>query len=62
VGLWTTGENQDRARERLASTGTSLVVGSLQSAIEQLRQTVQPLLVAPAPPTNDVKAEPVGTA
>jgi predicted PurR-regulated permease PerM/methanogenic corrinoid protein MtbC1 len=45
VGLWTTNGNLQRAKLRLESAGTDLVVNSLQKAIEQLRQTVAPLMV-----------------
>jgi predicted PurR-regulated permease PerM len=46
VGLWTAGGNLEKARSRLESSGTDLVVNSLEKAIEQLRQTVQPLIVS----------------
>jgi methylmalonyl-CoA mutase cobalamin-binding subunit len=46
VGLWTTGGNLEKARLRLESAGTNLVVGSLEKAIEQLRQVVAPLMLA----------------
>jgi 3-deoxy-D-manno-octulosonic-acid transferase len=46
VGLWTVHGTLERARQRLESAGTNLVVGSFQSAIEQLRQTVEPLRVS----------------
>jgi methylmalonyl-CoA mutase cobalamin-binding subunit len=45
VGLWTTSGNLERAKLRLKSAGTDLVVNSLEKAIEQLRQTVAPLMV-----------------
>jgi hypothetical protein len=45
VGLWTTSGNLERAKLRLKSAGTDLVVNSLETAIEQLRQTVAPLMV-----------------
>jgi methylmalonyl-CoA mutase cobalamin-binding subunit len=46
VGLWAAEGDIERARQRLASAGTDLVVGSMDDAREKLRQTVQPLLVA----------------
>jgi len=46
VGLWTNPGSLERAKERLASTGTTVVVGSLEEAAEELRQVVQPLMVA----------------
>jgi len=46
VGLWTASGPLERAKIRLESAGTNLVVGSLAQSLEQLRQTVQPLLVA----------------
>jgi len=49
VGLWTTKGNLERAKERLETTGTNLVVNSIAHAMEELRQTVQPLMVAPTP-------------
>ena len=45
VGLWAAEGDIERARQRLASAGTDLVVGSMEDAREKLRQTVQPLLV-----------------
>ena len=53
VGLWTIEGNLERARRRLRAAGADEVVNTLEQAIEQLRQTVQPLIVAEA-------AEPVG--
>jgi hypothetical protein len=50
VGLWTTAGNLEKARLRLESSGTNLVVNSLEKAIEQLRQTVQPLMVTSSSP------------
>jgi methylmalonyl-CoA mutase cobalamin-binding subunit len=47
VGLWTTRINLERAKQRLETTGTSVVVSSIRDAVEQLRQTVQPLMLAP---------------
>jgi predicted PurR-regulated permease PerM/methanogenic corrinoid protein MtbC1 len=46
VGLWTNFGSLERAKQRLESAGTSLVVGSLEKAAEELRQVVQPLMVA----------------
>jgi methylmalonyl-CoA mutase cobalamin-binding subunit len=60
VGLWTVTNTLERAKQRLESAGTTLVVGSIAGALEQIRQTVQPLLVAetaavtPAAPTAAV--------
>jgi predicted PurR-regulated permease PerM/methylmalonyl-CoA mutase cobalamin-binding subunit len=45
VGLWTMRGNLERARERLEQTGSNLVVDSIEHAVEQLRQTVQPLIL-----------------
>jgi methylmalonyl-CoA mutase cobalamin-binding subunit len=45
VGLWTVPGALERAKERLSSAGSSLVVGSLGKAVEELRQVVQPLIV-----------------
>jgi predicted PurR-regulated permease PerM len=45
VGLWTASGSIEKARHRLEASGTDLVVNSLEKAIEQLRQTVQPLMV-----------------
>lgn len=45
VGLWTVSGDLTRQQARLKSAGTDLVVGSLEGAIEQLQQVVQPLLV-----------------
>lgn len=45
VGLWTSGGNLEKAKARLESAGTNLVVGSLEQAIEELRQVVQPLML-----------------
>jgi predicted PurR-regulated permease PerM/methanogenic corrinoid protein MtbC1 len=53
VGLWTIEGNLERARRRLRAAGADEVVNTLEQAVEQLRQTVQPLIVAEA-------AEPVG--
>jgi CheY-like chemotaxis protein len=53
VGLWTVEGNLERARHRLRAAGADDVVNTLEQAVEQLRQTVQPLIVAEA-------AEPVG--
>lgn len=52
VGLWTVPGNLERAKLRLASAGTPLVVGSLERAVEELRQVVQPLLVTKAAETK----------
>jgi predicted PurR-regulated permease PerM len=46
VGLWTSGGNLEKAKARLESAGTNLVVGSLEQAIEELRQVVQPLMLS----------------
>jgi predicted PurR-regulated permease PerM/methylmalonyl-CoA mutase cobalamin-binding subunit len=59
VGLWTTRGNLERAKQRLETTGTNLVVSSIAEAMEELRQTVQPLMVAPA---ADAKATPAGAS
>jgi predicted PurR-regulated permease PerM len=48
VGLWTTRGNLERAKQRLETIGTNLVVSSIHDAVEQLRQTVQPLMVTQA--------------
>jgi predicted PurR-regulated permease PerM/methylmalonyl-CoA mutase cobalamin-binding subunit len=48
VGLWTMTGSLERATERLTSAGTSQVVPTIEQAAEQLRQTVQPLLVTDA--------------
>ena len=53
VGLWTTQGSLERPKKRLESAGTTLVVGSLATAIEQVRQTVAPLQVLE---TEDAKA------
>lgn len=45
VGLWTAVGSLDRAKGRLESAGTSMVVSTLESAVEQVRQTVLPLIV-----------------
>jgi len=55
VGLWTTQGSLERPKKRLESTGTTLVVASLQDAVEQLRQTVAPLLV-----TDNAEAKAAG--
>jgi 3-deoxy-D-manno-octulosonic-acid transferase len=48
VGLWTMPGTLERAKERLGSTGTTVVAGSLEQAAEELRQVVQPLMVTAA--------------
>jgi predicted PurR-regulated permease PerM/methylmalonyl-CoA mutase cobalamin-binding subunit len=48
VGLWTVPGALERAKERLGSAGTKLVVGSLEKAVEEVRQVVQPLIVTEA--------------
>jgi len=48
VGLWTNFGSLERAQQRLASAGTTAVVGSLEKAAEELRQVVQPLMVTAA--------------
>jgi predicted PurR-regulated permease PerM len=48
VGLWTMTGSMERSKERLASAGTTVVVGSLEKGVEELRQVVQPLMVAAA--------------
>jgi predicted PurR-regulated permease PerM len=48
VGLWTNFVSLERAKQRLESAGTSLVVGSLEKAAEELRQVVQPLMLGGA--------------
>lgn len=48
VGLWTVSGDLTRQQARLKSAGTDLVVGSLEGAMEQLQQVVQPLLVTEA--------------
>ena len=45
--------NLERARHRLRAAGADAVVGMLEQAMEQVRQIVQPLIVAEA-------ADPVG--
>jgi predicted PurR-regulated permease PerM len=45
VGLWTAVGSLERAKGRLESAGTSIVVSTLQAAVEQVRQTVLPLIV-----------------
>jgi methanogenic corrinoid protein MtbC1 len=45
VGLWTAQGSLERAKGRLESTGATSVVASLETAIEQIRQTVLPLVV-----------------
>lgn len=45
VGLWTLCGDIKKARERLSAAGTDLVVCSLEEAVVQLRQIVQPLMV-----------------
>lgn len=50
VGLWTVEGNLERARERLSSAGATRVTASVEDAVEQVRQVVQPLLVAGATP------------
>jgi predicted PurR-regulated permease PerM/methylmalonyl-CoA mutase cobalamin-binding subunit len=59
VGLWTVEGDLARAKERLGAAGTTLVVSSIEAAVEQLQQVVQPLLVtaAAAAAADD---EPVG--
>jgi predicted PurR-regulated permease PerM/methylmalonyl-CoA mutase cobalamin-binding subunit len=48
VGLWTLPGNMERARHRLRAAGADAVVGTLEQAVEQVRQIVQPLIVAEA--------------
>jgi predicted PurR-regulated permease PerM len=45
VGLWTTEGSLERPKRRLELAGATATVGSLESAVEQLRQTVAPLLI-----------------
>ena len=58
VGLWTMTGQIERAKQRLESAGTTLVVGSIAGALEQIRQTVQPLLVAEPTAEKPVAAAP----
>jgi predicted PurR-regulated permease PerM/methylmalonyl-CoA mutase cobalamin-binding subunit len=61
VGLWTVPGALERAKQRLSSAGTSLVVGSLEKAVEQLRQVVQPLLVTEAATVKEEAAAAAST-
>lgn len=45
VGLWTTQGSLERAKGRLENSGIVGVVATLEGAIEQVRQTVLPLMV-----------------
>jgi methylmalonyl-CoA mutase cobalamin-binding subunit len=48
VGLWTVEGTLERGRERLASAGATSVTTSIEGAVEQVRQVVQPLMLAGA--------------
>jgi predicted PurR-regulated permease PerM/methanogenic corrinoid protein MtbC1 len=60
VGLWTLKGELKRSKQRLGAAGADAAVASLEEAVEQLRQVVQPLLVTERAKQDE--AEKNGTA
>jgi hypothetical protein len=55
VGLWTLTGELKRSKQRLTAAGADVVAGSLQAALEQVHQLVQPLLVTERARQDDEK-------